>query len=561
MHRRHLLAVYCVCLFLLAACARQAPPPGGPVDKTPPRILSTSPRSDSTGIAQHTRIQILFSESVDKKSVQESIFITPLSPEGVTYKWHGKRLEINFPQGLLPDRTYVITIGTGAKDRRNNPMTDSYAFAFSTGDSLDRGAIGGRLYGEIKIEGIQVWAYDLNATPDPDPSQTAPLYVTQASANGDFVLSYMALGLYRIFAVDDRDLNSRYDAEREALGITAKDYELSFHQPRSSGISLRLALRDTTRPQLSEIRSTDQRHLILRFSEKMAADKISLKNNYEIYAGPDTLEILDCFIDHRNSGFVHLLTSAQTAGKSYQLRLKNGFDLAMNTMQADACTLSFTGNGEPDSIRPYIIQSAPKDRANFFAVDSTLELFFSESMDTLSVERAVVLMDTGKTAVSGRFIWSNGAHGIFAPDQSLVPMMNYTLQAVVDSIFDRSGNPLADTSLVIRFKTMNPDTLSEISGALQDADSTAKGDFFLHARSASGAQYDLVLDAVGPYTFTKLLPSTYTLEVFRDEDHNGRYTLGEPFPFSPAERFYVYPDTISVRSRWPNEGNDIILPK
>ena len=62
-----------------------------------------------------------------------------------------------------------------------------------------------------------------------------------------------------------------------------------------------------------------------------------------------------------------------------------------------------------------------------------------------------------------------------------------------------------------------------------------------------------------PQTAT-LLPGHYFLDCFRDSDGNGRYSYGHTFPFVPAERFAVYPDTVVLRSRWPNEGNDIILP-
>ena len=62
------------------------------------------------------------------------------------------------------------------------------------------------------------------------------------------------------------------------------------------------------------------------------------------------------------------------------------------------------------------------------------------------------------------------------------------------------------------------------------------------------------------YYLKDVLPGLYLLESFRDWDGDGRYSLGRPFPFKPSERFVVYQDTVRVRSRWPNEGNDIILP-
>ncbi len=546
---------------LVIGCARQAPPPGGPIDKTPPRVLGTIPRSDSTGVGKDTKVIIFFSEPVDRKSAQESIFITPLPSLGVRYKWHGKKLEILFSQGLLPERTYVITIGAGTKDRRNNPMLSSFSFAFSTGDSLDRGELSGRVYSDLKVEGTQVWAYDLNANPVPNPAKEPPLYITQTGAKGDFHLAYMAYGRYRLFAVTDRNLNSRYDAEREAIAVAAKDFELSSTQAKISDIFLRLAQRDTTPPRLAEVIASDRNHLLLRFSEKMASTALSGKNNYEIQSDSTGLTIEDCFVDRRNSAIVHCRTSTQSQGVHYTVRVKSGFDLALNPLAEEGSQATFVGSALADSTKPYVVDSIPKNRASFFAVDSAIVLFFSETMDTLSVMKSVKCMDSGKVAIGGRFTWPNSAQMVFTPEKLLVPKMNYALTGAVDSIFDQSGNRLADTSLVIRFRTINPDTLSEISGTIKDADSLASGRIFLTARSASGASYQIDLKQPGPYRFERLMPSIYTIEVFRDEDENGIYSLGRPFPFLPAERFYVYPDTIRVRSRWPNEGNDILLPK
>ena len=57
------------------------------------------------------------------------------------------------------------------------------------------------------------------------------------------------------------------------------------------------------------------------------------------------------------------------------------------------------------------------------------------------------------------------------------------------------------------------------------------------------------------------MPGEYLIDFFRDEDGDGRFFRGRPFPRQPAERYTLYPDTIRVRSRWPNEGNDLLLPE
>ena len=121
------------------------------------------------------------------------------------------------------------------------------------------------------------------------------------------------------------------------------------------------------------------------------------------------------------------------------------------------------------------------------------------------------------------------------------------------------GNAVGDTTY--QFSTLNADTLSEISGQVVDLNSEGRGNLHVGARHLEdeGSVYSQVLPGPEAYRFRGVLPGQYVLDVFRDRDGNGRYSYGRPFPYEPAERFVVYEDTVAVRSRWPNEGNTIIL--
>jgi len=73
--------------------------------------------------------------------------------------------------------------------------------------------------------------------------------------------------------------------------------------------------------------------------------------------------------------------------------------------------------------------------------------------------------------------------------------------------------------------------------------------------------YETRVDGDGPYKFENILPGTYLINGFRDENGDHEYTYGIVFPYSPAERFFYYPDSIKVRAKWANEGNDIIISR
>ncbi len=548
-------------LLLAAACARQGAPPGGPVDSKPPRIMATVPRPDTTRVPLDSRIFLHFNETVEHRSCEESIFITPQPAEKPRFKWHGKKLEIILPGGLLSQRTYVITVGTGTRDLRNIAMASSYSLAFSTGDSLDRGGLAGKILCEGQPEGVQLWAYELGVGGEPDPAITPPLYVTQANSLGEFALEYLALGTYRLFAVGDRDRNSRYDAEREIIGVASRDYLLTADQPRIDGLLLRAALQDTTPPALAGASALDACHLDLRFSERMAGRGLTNPANYRITAGSDTLAVLDLFIDKRNPAYLHLLTSAQHADAAYTVTVGEGWDLAGHPLSDTSRTAVFTGSARADSAKPYFIASRPEDKARNVPLDAAIALAFSEAMDQPLAGLAFSLKDTSRTPLPGRITWLSSAEMEFRPDSLLRPDRLYTVTMAVDSLRDRQGNPLSDTLLTIRFQTLNPDTLSEIAGTLRDAAPDRSGPFFITARIPKGAAYEITTAQEGAYRFEKIMPGEYLIDFFRDEDGDGRFSPGRPFPWQPAERYALYPDTVRVRSRWPNEGNDLLLPE
>jgi hypothetical protein len=72
--------------------------------------------------------------------------------------------------------------------------------------------------------------------------------------------------------------------------------------------------------------------------------------------------------------------------------------------------------------------------------------------------------------------------------------------------------------------------------------------------------YQQKTDSTGNFDFKQIIPGSYIISCFCDRDYNGRYGYGIPYPFTAAERFVVYKDTVLAKPRWPNAGNDLTLP-
>ncbi len=548
-------------LVVLSTCANQGFPSGGPVDKTPPAVVRTVPEQSSTRVPLSTDVEITFSERVDHNSCVASLFITPFPAQGVHTSWRGRTLRLRVIDGLLPDRTYVVTIGTTTRDYRNNALPQSFTLSFSTGDHLDTGEISGRIFSDTRLAGTQLWAYDLSENPDPDPAAIKPIYITQAGENGFFRLSNLGLRPFRVFAVYDREANGLYDPETDALGVPHRDVQLDSLCTSYEHLNFRVARRDTTPPVLLSATAADDHHVDLRFSEPLKIDGLDQMDNYHLTSDSSRRSAALVYGDLRNPSFVHLVVDQPLAEKSWRIAVRSAQDLAGLPLDPQRNSAEFVGRAVPDTIGPRILDVQPPDSARLVDLQTPIRILFSEAMQRDGVERIFVLADSNAQSVKGRLSWQSPAVLVFQSDSLLQGNMRYCLTAQVDSVFDYFGNPLQDSVFCHVFFTVNPDTFSIISGTIVDEDSTRTGPFVISAQELKGQAREIRVDSAGPYAVGNLFPGAYRIQVYRDSDRNGVYSLGQHWPFLPAERFFVYADSVQLRSRWPNEGNEIRLPR
>ncbi len=556
-----------VSLFCFSNCARQVAPTGGPPDKIPPRIFKVTPDNDSTMVPLDQQVEFEFNESMNRKTLDKAIFITPHPGDRVKYKWKGRKLRVEFQDSLKTNRTYVITLGTDLKDSHGNSLQKSYTLAFSTGTEISNGKISGKVYSDEKAQGILMWAYILEEGQDVDPEERPGDYITQTDAEGLFELSYLSEGVYRIFAIMDKDKNRFFETGLDGLGITFKDIELTKDSLAVSNINFKTTIKDTIGPALVSVSAQDRNHLVVRFDENLLNDGVEVLTNYTIRttktSTEDSLGINLAFLNKRDPMEIIFVTDPQIPQMEYEIEIQNLMDISKNPIDLDYNRVEFIASSIADTVKPKIISSAPEDSARSVFLDANISFNFTEAMDQNSLQHSFQLRDSSGQVLPGLFQWDTSAFVNFSPTKDLESLSSYTVEVKLDSVFDLFGNAIADSTFLSAFTTINTDTLSSISGTVIDEDSTAQGQIFLKASQteANGQSYQIQFDVPGPYTFKDILPGTYIIEGFRDRDNNGQYSYGTAVPFHPAERFLVYPEKITIKSRWPNDGNDITFTK
>ncbi len=548
-------------MLLWIGCAKQMPPPGGPVDNIPPEIVRSVPAPGETNVPTHAKIEIIFSEAMNHKSVENAIFISPWPSERVWFRWSRKKLKIAFGDTLKLNRTYVVTVGARASDLRNNQMKSSFSLAFSTGEQIDIGQISGTVYGPTGAEGTLVCAYARQDSTDVDPARLLADYYTQTGQNGQYQLRHIAPGKYRLFAIRDRDGNRKYTRGIDGLGIATGDVELTAERTALSDVNFQIFVEDTIPPAVKSVYAVNHTAIVVRFSEALNDfDESQPENYFTLTLAKDTIQqlgIRSCYKNRLDAATVFLSTEPQRA-ENYRLSARNLIDLSGQPLDSRQAQAEFIGNTAPDTVRPTIVFRSITDQAKGIQLKPDIQFGFSEPMDTVTFSRSFSLRDRDSLLVAGKFQWNSPADVAFVVERTLRSAWDYFIHLDIDSIKDLAGNRLADTLAVVRFRTINQDTLSAIAGAVIDEHPEATGKIYMTAKSEQNS-YNLMLDGPGEYRFDDILPGIYIIHGFRDADGNGSYSYGQAVPFQPAERFFYYPDSIKVRSRWPNEGNDILF--
>ncbi len=541
-------------------------PPGGPEDTTPPEVLAVSPTPDATHVDVDSKIKITFSERMLARMTEESIFISPLPKKPPDFSWKGRELVITPQEPLEPERTYVISIGTDAQDLRRNRLSQSYTFAFSTGSRLDYRKISGEVWTKKEVGlgremGISIWAYLISEDrTEIDPKKEKPDYATQTNSGGEYVLENLSPGQYRLFAVQDANRDLAWNWEKEAIGMTTKDVELTEQVTTRTHVDFILARRDKARPSLLRCFSMNRNLVKLEFDEELAGEPIPDPDNFKILpaSGQRAVGITSVFFQGADARKIFLLTEQISPGEEYQLSVLEAQDKAGNLLDTASNNMClFEGSEVFDTLAPQITRISPQDGETDVPLDTKTKLTFDEPPDRKSVEAAFSLNDSDQIQVSGKSWWSSSNEFVFAPDSLLCGNMKYQIRLLGALVSDLLGNrSTTDSAFTSRFVTSDPANLGAVSGSVEMVGKEEPKSIVLTLWSLEKPKlsYQIMLARPESFLFERVLPGKYFLGGYIDSDGNGDLSLGQTDTFVPLEPFATYADTIRVRPRWETES-------
>lgn len=218
-------------LTVLGACAQQGFPPGGPPDKIPPKLLTTTPDTNERNVsAKEVDFQydeVLTERPAGATSLDALVLISPRDG-APRVGWHRSRVSVRGHKDWKANTTYVVTMLPGIADLRGNADKQGYELVFSTGPEIAGQTISGTIFDWPAGHPAPLAIVEAVSHPD------STVYIARADSIGHFVIPHMPPGSFTVFGwIDannnhDRDLHELQDSAQVTLRDTASVELLAF---------------------------------------------------------------------------------------------------------------------------------------------------------------------------------------------------------------------------------------------------------------------------------------------------------------------------------------------
>lgn len=205
----------------LLGCANQASLSGGPKDTKPPVLDTIKSTLNYQTNFYPEKITFHFNEWINLKN-KNQILISPPLGKRPKISQHGKHVDLEFDKEdtLKENTTYSINFGKSIVDFTEGNPVSNFVFIFATGDKIDSLEIRGKVinaYDKKPEKDVAVLLYD--SEEDSVVVDSKPYYFSNTDKNGNFKISHLKSGSFKLFALLDGNANYLYDLETEKIGF------------------------------------------------------------------------------------------------------------------------------------------------------------------------------------------------------------------------------------------------------------------------------------------------------------------------------------------------------
>lgn len=204
-------------IIAMYACASMGTPDGGPEDYDPPKFVRSTPVPNAINYNKK-KVTIEFDEFIKLEKASEKVIISPPQAEAPEVRASGKKVVVQFQDSIKQDITYTIDFGDAIVDNNANNPLGQFAFAFSTGNTVDTMAVSGTVLNAENLEPIKGIQVGLHKNLNDSAFVKLPFdRISRTDSRGRFTIRGVAPGKYRIYALMDGNQNYFFDSKTEQV--------------------------------------------------------------------------------------------------------------------------------------------------------------------------------------------------------------------------------------------------------------------------------------------------------------------------------------------------------
>jgi len=540
-----------VCLIMMSSCATPVAPSGGPADDIPPEIIESDPPPDAVNVRRES-VRLTFSEYIDEASFSRAFSITPAFSRPPQIVWRRRSVEIRFPEPLRENTTYVVMLDRNLRDLHGVALPRPVTIAFSTGPTISRGTIEGRVisaHSGQAAAGVDVFAYALEGGTPPPTLPERPEYRTQTDQSGVFTFEYLTEQPYYVIALRDQNRSLRPDPQEEFASPPIASI-MADTTPVAINLPWIMAAIDTTRPSPQRVQSLSTTRHRLRLSEPVSFAGEPTASGWSLVdsASAQTAPVRTVYMRASEPREVYFVTDA-LGEDLYSVAAAALVDTAGNPVMENA--VSFMPSADADTVQHRLLTILPQELDVLpDGVHPTLRFNAPVTPDVLA--STVSVSDSTGKPISFTTVTENGTDYQLHTDPPLSSVGSITIG------IEPAGLAGLDSTLIRTFTRLSMEETGEISGVIVADGGPVHVEIRPVENPFSMRPVRIVADSSGAFVVRALPAGMYRLQAFVDEDDDGRWDPGMLTPHIPPEPILWYDEPIRVRARWESALPDTL---
>lgn len=576
-------------LALVFSCAEPRAPEGGPQDKQPPRInpKKYSTPNPSTNFRDN-QIILTFDEWVKLQAAYSQVVISPPLEKRPDIKIRNKSVVVEWKEPLKDSTTYIINFGDAVQDITEGNIVPNLKMIFSTGPYLDSLSCSGQIVdAETRAPKEEVWVMLYQNLADSTPKTEKPYYFTKTDKQGNFKLEYIKKGRYRIFALEDKNRDYKYNQNNESIAFLDSAFQIN--DTIQPVFRLRMFQeREATEVISSKLKDYGQLKITLN-NQVQSPSKVKLldaPDDFQTWLeqGQDTLSLwFDGTMPDTGKWVFVIQNEAENLEDTVEVKAKLKDDFISNASglrwyQKQGKKESKQGKNSSAPVFVLLplqdtlpIEQHPLEALKLYftrpivAIDTNQILLLKDTSILVERTKIIELVDSFTQDVRLDTVLEEVLQDTFLPvDKPLFKVRNsveltytwqveaqYKLMILPNGVRDYLGLENPDT--LSRIYTINKkDQYGSVTAIIKNADSTLQ--YVVQLLDSKGSLLDekIVKDSTQmTFVYENIPTDTYTIRVVHDKLANGRWDVGSYENNRQAEQT-TSTKPINLKPGWEN---------